>query len=97
MAPSSPILSATTSASARTSPPLRPEQIADNIIFALDVHETQLSELRKNPEELWQLTRDAVRAPLRGYTAVPLALAKRDRFYAVMKALCDSQPKTAFE
>jgi hypothetical protein len=82
--------------SARLSPPLSPEQIADNIVFALDVHETQLRELRQNPEELWRLTKDAVRAPLCGYTAVPLSLAKRDRFFADMKALCDSQPTTAF-
>ncbi len=79
------------------SPPLSPEAIADNIVFALDVHEKTLRDLRTNPEELWQLTRDSIRTPLQGYTAVPHALEERDEFFAVMKALCDRVPTTGFE
>jgi hypothetical protein len=78
------------------SPLLTPEAIADNIVYALDVHEKQLKELRKDPDGLMRLTVASAKTPLAGYTKVP-GIGERDRFFATMKRLCEREPKTAEE
>jgi hypothetical protein len=38
-----------------------PEEIADYVVYALDVHEKQLRELRPDPDELKRLTLESLR------------------------------------
>jgi hypothetical protein len=78
-------------------PRITPEEIGDNLVYALDVHEKQLSELRHDPKKLLQLTKASVGTPIAGYTKVPRSLDERDRFFAAMKAICESKPKTGMK
>ncbi len=65
-------------------------------MYALEVHERQLRELRKKPDELRRLRFESMGAPLAGYTKTP-GLDERDRFFAIMKACCEREPKNEFE
>jgi hypothetical protein len=83
-------------ASSSLAPSLSPEDVADNIIYALEVHERQLCQLRKNPAELKQLMYDSVRTLLAGFDKTPGA-EERDRFFAIMEALCEREQSGSFE
>jgi 2-keto-4-pentenoate hydratase/2-oxohepta-3-ene-1,7-dioic acid hydratase in catechol pathway len=93
MAPSLP---AKPSESATMVPLVSPEEIANNLVYAYDVHETQLVEWRKDPAKLTSLRKASVNTSLAGYTQVP-DLTERDTFFAAMKALCERKPATEME
>jgi hypothetical protein len=88
---------ATGSATSASKSSLTPEDIADTVVYALDVHEKQLRELRPDADELKRLTMESIGKPLAGYTKVPTELAERDAFFAAMKALIEREPKTGYE
>ncbi len=78
-------------------PPLiSAEEIADNLVYAYDVHETQLCELRQDPARLKRLRQASINKPLAGYTKVP-DLAERDLFFAAMRKICEQVPKSGVE
>jgi hypothetical protein len=79
-----------------TTPLIPAEEIADNLVYAYNVHETQLCELRQDPARLKRLRNASVNTPLAGYTKVP-DLAERDLFFATMKKICEQAPKTGVE
>jgi hypothetical protein len=72
-----------------------PEEIGDALVYASDVHETQLCELRKDSGKLLKLAKAAVGKPIAGYARVPNDHCERNRFFAAMKALCESKSTTA--
>jgi hypothetical protein len=90
--------SASTFTSTPTSsvPTIPPEEIAKNFVYACDVHEMQLREMRKDPEQLRRLTMASLNTPLAGYTKLP-SQAERDDFFTKMMALCERMPTNAAE
>ncbi len=77
-------------------PTITPEEIAKNFVYACDVHEMQLREMRKDPEQLIRLTNESLNTPLAGYTKLPRQ-AERDDFFTKMKVLCERVPTNPTE
>jgi hypothetical protein len=85
------------SASAAMPPPPSPQEAANLLLGAADLHERQLSELRERPAELAFLQRASIGQPLAGYRAISTQLSERDRFLSAMLDICNRVPQTGHE